>query len=81
MPMYCKAYKLKEVRQFSQWSDLADDATQSDEDLCFVWDDFTVSDNCFDKTAVLLSQVTPKWQTFCEESLHFALPDELQQPA
>ena len=81
MRKYCKAYKLRELRQFVGWTEhpQADGAALQDDDVCFIWDDFTVhAKSSFPEQGTLFDDVTPAWQAFCTDQLHFAIPDDLQ---
>lgn len=81
MRKYCKAYQLRELRQFAGWTEKpqADGAVLNDDDICFIWDDFTVqAKSPFPEQGTLFDDVTPEWRAFCTEQLHFAIPDDLQ---
>ena len=41
---YCKAYHLKDLRQFSSWIEKLEENEPelSDDDIVYLWDDFTV---------------------------------------
>ncbi len=81
MHNYCKAYHLKDLRQFKGWTEKPDasDATLSDEDIVYVWDDFTVvmSPVIPDK-GLLFDNVTDEWKAFCQSELHFSIPEDLR---
>lgn len=79
MPKYCKAYKVKQVREFSGWSEKPkpDGKTLSDDDLCFIWENLNVTESCFDETTVLLESSVPGWPDFCKDTLAFKVPDDL----
>jgi hypothetical protein len=86
MPKYCKAYKLKQVREFGGWTEKnkPDGTPLSDDDLCFVWENLNVTESCFDETTVLLESSTPGWSEFCKDRLAFQVPEDLtaaSQPA
>jgi len=78
---YCKAYYLKDLRAFSAWTEKreADEAELTDEDVVYLWDDFTVvrSPVIPDK-GLIFDTVTPEWQEFCATSLQFAIPEDLR---
>jgi hypothetical protein len=81
MKQYCKAYLLDALRQFPGWSEPAESegGSLSDEDVCFVWDDFTVQIHSpFPESKYIVEQVTPEWQAFCEQTLEFSIPDDLK---
>lgn len=80
MRKYCKAYHLKDLRQFPSWSAYQkEDEELTDESIVYLWDDFTVV-----KSPVLADQgeiwhnATPEWETFCKETLHFEIPEDLR---
>ncbi|NOK63902.1 MAG: hypothetical protein GFH27_549391n13 [Chloroflexi bacterium AL-W] len=81
MRKYCKAYKLSELRQFAGWTEnpQEDGSVLNDDDICFIWDDFTVqAKSPFPEQGTLFNNVTPEWRAFCTDQLHFAIPDDLQ---
>ncbi|GCE45196.1 hypothetical protein EI42_03170 [Thermosporothrix hazakensis] len=73
---YCKAYQLKEMRQFEAWQERAMSKELTDETIVYLWDDFTVALNPI-QPEVLFDHVTPQWQTFCQTVLGFRIPEEL----
>ncbi len=81
MRKYCKAYHLKDLRQFSGWTERREENEEdlSDDDVVYLWDDFTVvrSPIIPDK-GLLFDEVTPEWQAFCQESLQFEIPEDLR---
>lgn len=80
MHKYCKAYHLKNFRQFDQWQEKQDSTTEelTDETIAYLWDDFTVVLSPVQSGGVLFDAVTPAWQAFCTETLHFAIPEDLR---
>jgi hypothetical protein len=78
---YCKAYYLRDLRQFNGWTEKreADESELTDEDVVYLWDDFTVvrSPVIPDK-GLIFDTVTPEWQEFCTTSLQFAIPEDLR---
>ncbi len=81
MIRYCKAYQLDQLRQFKGWAahSQGDNPDASGEDLVFVWEDFTVTKDCFEETDYLIDTVTPEWEAFCKQALQFAVPDDVHQ--
>lgn len=83
MHNYCKAYKLKDVRQFSGWTEKVPDGGEplGDDDLCFVWDDYTVTKGALsgDQHGYIYDDVTPEWKDFCHNTLHFEVPEDLRE--
>jgi hypothetical protein len=78
---YCKAYYLRDFRQFSGWSEKRenDETELTDDDVVYLWDDFTVvrSPVIPDK-GLVFDTITPEWQNFCTTTLHFAIPEDLR---
>ncbi len=78
---YCKAYHLKDFRQFPGWSEQAKagEADLADDAIVYLWDDFTVVQTPIGtETGLLWDQVTPDWQEFCQTTLHFEIPEDLR---
>ncbi len=80
MRKYCKAYHLRDLRQFSGWQEKRAEGEQelSDETIVYLWDDFTVVRSPIHKESVLFEQVTPQWQEFCTKTLNFSIPEDLR---
>ncbi len=78
---YCKAYYLKDLRQFSSWTEKREENEQelTDEDVVYLWDDFTVvrSPVIPDK-GLVFDSVTEEWQHFCKSTLAFEIPEDLR---
>lgn len=78
---YCKAYYLKDLRQFSGWTEKHDDgeADLSDDDVVYLWDDFTVVKSpVIPDKGIVFDTVTPEWQDFCTTTLKFEIPEDLR---
>jgi hypothetical protein len=88
---YCKAFYLKDLRQFSGWSesrinwhDPGDNTTAeereapgfSDQDVVFLHQDLTVTQSMWHNENVLFQQRTPAWEAFCTTVLRFQVPDD-----
>jgi uncharacterized protein len=82
---YCKAYYLKQLRQFSGWTESRSNwkatgedtpAAFADEDIVFVHQDLTVTQSMFHNENVLMGKVTPEWRAFCLNELGFKVPDD-----
>ncbi len=80
MRKYCKAYHLKDLQQFPGWKVLpaATEQELEDEAICYLWDDFTVVKSPVQSGGVLFEDVTPAWQDFCHNVLHFEIPEDLR---
>lgn len=83
---YCKAYHLKDFRQFAGWSEdrinwkkSADEADKQlgDENVVFLHEDYTVTLSIWANENVIFNSVTPEWQDFCNNVLEFKVPDDL----
>ena len=77
---YCKAYYLKDLRQFSQWTEMREENEEalSDEDVVYLWDDFVVVRSPVLPGGVIFDQVTKSWQEFCQTTLGFEIPEDLR---
>ena len=90
---YCKAYYLKDLRQYESWSDIATEPTvqveeseegeeaetreAEDDDIVYIHQDFTVTESMWHGEDVIVGEVTPEWKEFCESKLEFAIPEDL----
>lgn len=78
---YCKAYYLKDLRQFRTWAEKPEENAPelSDDDVVYLWDDYTVvrSPIIPDK-GLLFDSVTSEWQEFCQTKLKFEIPEDLR---
>ena len=87
MRIYSKAYQLRDVRKFAGWTELHQEGEEplNDEDLCFIWNDFTVTKRGLsgDKNEeyIIYKTVTPEWQEFCKTTLVFEIPEDLRKLA
>lgn len=78
---YCKAYHLKDLRQFSHWIEKNEEQEPelNDDDIIYLWDDFTVVRSpIISGKGIIFDQVTPEWQDFCTTTLHFEIPEDLR---
>jgi len=80
MRKYCKAYYLKDLRQFSSWTEnLGENGAElSDDSICYIGDDYVVVRNPIEDHEPVFEQVTPDWQEFCAKILHFEIPEDLR---
>lgn len=81
---YCKAYYLRDIKKFSHWDDLCEQAGEDlqDDDIVYVRDDFRLVRNpLLPEADLLLRSVTPEWQQFCLQVLQFSLPEKSLGPA
>ncbi|HEY1348714.1 MAG TPA: hypothetical protein VGF67_03705 [Ktedonobacteraceae bacterium] len=78
---YCKAYYLKDLRQFGDWADKCKEEASllNDDDVVYLWDDFTVVKSpVIPEDGLLFDAVSPQWQEFCATTLHFEIPEDLR---
>jgi hypothetical protein len=80
MRHYCKAYYLKDLRQFKSWHEKREDneSVLPDDTVCYLWDDFTVVSSPVQDKGTIFDTITPEWQDFCHHTLQFAIPEDLR---
>ena len=82
---YCKSYELSRLRQFSGWTERAENARKikkevggeivevprelKDNDYVYLHGDFTVTDGIFIDENIIFSDVTSEWIEFCRDVL------------
>lgn len=88
---YCKSYQLSRLRQFSNWTERAENARKirrelngetieiarelTNDDYVYLHGNFTVTDGIFIDENVIFSDVTPEWIEFCCNVLGQCMPD------
>lgn len=80
MRKYCKAYHLKDLRQFPSWNEQQKEEKMelAEDTVVYLWDDFTVVKSpVMADQGILWERVTPEWKTFCQETLRFEIPEDL----
>ena len=80
MTIYCKAYRLAELRAFPGWAEIAQENEKeySDDMIVYITETLKVTENCLDledETAYLVSNPDTNWSGFCRETLAFVVPD------
>ena len=77
---YCKAYYLKDLRQFRGWTEKREEneSELSDDEVVYLWDDFTVVRSPVLPGGVIFDEVTSQWQDFCQTTLKFEIPEDLR---
>lgn len=78
---YCKAYYVKDLRAFPQWSESREgnEPELTDESVVYLWDDFTVVRSpVISESGIVFTQVTSDWQDFCHTTLNFEIPEDLR---
>lgn len=81
MRKYCKAFLLKELREFEGWTEnqaLSDVEAVIDTTIVYLWDDLTVVASPVLDQGNIFDTVTPAWQQFCQQKLQFSIPEDLQ---
>jgi hypothetical protein len=86
---YCRAYSLKELREFAGWSEnglmprdknmsaanTADEQQRfSDTDVVFLHQDLNVTASMWHGANIIFNQVTPAWTEFTGSYLKFSVP-------
>lgn len=90
MGKYCKAYLLKKLREFSQWSERVEnvrkekkevDKTEvevarelTDNDILYLQENYVVTDGIFIDENIIFDNVTQEWKDFCKNTLEFEIP-------
>lgn len=72
---YCRAYPIKELRQFSDWHELMSGLTE--DAIVFVHQDLSVSRSMFHGKDAVFNNISSSWKTFCKNQLAFAVPTDL----
>ena len=78
---YFKAYYFKDLRAYSGWTEKRqeNEPELTDEDVIYLWDDFTVVKSpVIPDDGLLFDAVSPEWQEFCKTTLHFEIPEDLR---
>jgi hypothetical protein len=78
---YCKAYYLKDLKVFTSWAGSCKEEASllTDDDVVYLWDDFTVVKSpVIPDDGLLFDAVSPEWQEFCKTTLHFEIPEDLR---
>ena len=90
MGKYCKAYPLKKLRTFSQWSQRTENTRKekqeidgqkveverklTDDAFLYLQENYVVTDGIFIDENIIFDDVTPEWQDFCQTTLKFEIP-------
>jgi hypothetical protein len=76
MGNYCKAYSLRSLRAFAEWTEEeASGRTRDDDDYVFLQESLVVTGDIFVDEDIIYNSVTPAWENFCREALQFEVPD------
>jgi len=89
---YCKGYHLRDLRQYSGWSESRinwketkgdkkpenpDSEPFTDDKVVFIHQDFTVTESMWQGENVIYNQVDEAWRGFCSGVLDFKVPTDL----
>ncbi len=78
MGKYCKAYLVKQFRQFEQWTEEMPDSTGKqlldENDVLYLQETYVVTQGIFQDEQIVFDRVTPEWQHFCQTVLQFEVP-------
>lgn len=91
MGKYCKAYLLKNLRQFKHWTEQGENARKekqiiddqkteiernlADDDIVYLQENYVVTDGIFQDEHIIFEQITPEWKEFCITNLKFEIPN------
>ena len=76
MGKYCKAYLLKQFRQFNQWNENQKVNQELTEDsVLYLQENYVVTDGIFKDENIIFNDVTDEWKDFCHKVLEFEIPN------
>lgn len=76
--LYCKAYPLSNLMQFPALAEKLDSsAASADEEILFIHQDYSVTKSMWHGEDVVFDGDAPQWREFCETTLGFKVPDDL----
>jgi uncharacterized protein len=85
---YCKAYHLRELRQYPAWAERRinwkqrenssdSEAPFPEDKIVFLHQDCSVTESMWHNENVIFNDVNSDWEAFCLSSLKFKVPDDL----
>ena len=90
MGAYCKAFQLRKLREYGEWTENAANArkvksevngkevevarTLTDDDYLYLQENFFVTDGIFLDECVIFDGDSPSWRDYCIEALKFEVP-------
>lgn len=80
MRKYCKAYHLRDLRLFPNWTEQREENEPelTDNEIVYLWDDLTVVRSPITpQKGLVFDNITSEWQSFCKTTLLFEIPDDL----
>ena len=86
----CKAYLIKNLRQFEQWTENSENTRKekqeidgkevevkrvlTDDDFLYLQENYIVTDGIYKDENIIFDNVTPEWKEFCQKTLEFEIP-------
>lgn len=90
MGKYCKAYLIKQLREFSQWAERSENARRgkrevdgvevkverelTEDDFLYLQENYVVTDGIFLDENIIFDDITSEWKDFCHNDLGFEVP-------
>jgi aspartyl/asparaginyl beta-hydroxylase (cupin superfamily) len=71
---YCKAYPVKQLRQYPQWQKVETNQQISDDKILYIQENYIVTEGIFQDENIIFDDVTLEWQEFCQQILKFQIP-------
>lgn len=76
MGKYCKAYLLKQFRQFDRWNENQEvNQELTDDSVLYLQENYVVTDGIFKDENIIFDNVTDEWKDFCHQVLEFEIPN------
>lgn len=76
MGKYCKAYLLKQFRQYNQWNENQQENPElTDDSVVYLQENYVVTDGIFQDENIIFENVTEEWKEFCHQVLEFEIPN------
>lgn len=72
MGKYCKAYLLKQFRQFNQWKE---NQEVTEDSVLYLQENYVVTDGIYKDENIIFDNVTDEWKDFCHQVLEFEIPN------
>lgn len=82
MSVYCKAYKISKLKQFSGWVEKLNSNENNSKKLddniyLYLHDNYYVTDSIFKDENIIYDDISEDWITFCNEILKFEIPSDI----
>lgn len=89
MGKYCKAYLLKDLRAFKNWTEIKENVRKeeaegkqtvaprqlTDDSIVYLQEDYRATDGIYKDENILFENVTPEWIDYCLKELKFKVPN------